>query len=144
MLAFEHDDKVLIEESIPGFEVGCAVLGNGDPIVGEPDEIELADGFFDYKEKYTPVTSAIHIPARILPEKTEEIKAAAKVVYRALDCTGFARVDMFLTPSGEIVFNEVNTIPGFTAHSRYPNMMGAIGMTFEQIVSAAIDLAVSA
>jgi len=144
MLAFEHDNKVLIEESIPGFEVGCAVFGNGELIVGGPDEVELADGFFDYKEKYTPTTSTTHLPARILPETAEEIKAVAKIIYRALDCTGFARVDMFLTPSGKIVFNEVNTIPGFTTHSRYPNMMGAIGMTFEQIVSAAIDLAVSA
>jgi len=143
-LAFEHDNKVLIEESIPGFEVGCAVLGNGELTVGEPDEIELAGGFFDHKEKYAPVTSSTHMPARISPKKAEEIKNTAKIIYRALDCTGFARVDMFLTPSGEIVFNEVNTIPGFTAHSRYPNMMRTVGMTFEQIVGAAIDLAVSA
>jgi len=143
-LAFEHDNKVLVEESIPGFEVGCAVLGNGELIVGEPDEIELAGGFFDHREKYTPETSSTHVPARISSEKAEKIKNTAKIIYRALDCTGFARVDMFLTPSGEIVFNEVNTIPGFTTHSRYPSMMRTVGMTFEQIVSAAIDLAVSA
>ena len=143
-LAFEHDDRVLMEESIPGFEVGCAVLGNGELTVGEPDEIELADGFFDYKEKYTLETSSIHVPARIPPEKAEEIKRTAKTIYRALDCAGFARVDLFFTPSGEIVFNEVNTIPGFTVHSRYPSMLGAIGMTFRQVVGAAIDLAVRA
>jgi D-alanine---D-serine ligase len=143
-LAFEHDDRVLIEEGIPGFEVSCAVLGNGELIVGQPGEVELADGFFDFKEKYTRETAFFHVPARIPPDKTEDIKATAKNIYRALDCTGFARVDMFLTPSGEIVFNEVNTIPGFTAHSFYPNMLEAIGMTFEQIISAAIDLAVRA
>ncbi len=71
----------------------------------------------------------------------EQIKQAAKTIYRTLDCQGFARVDL-LTPSGEIVFNEVNTIPGFTTHSRYPNMMKAAGFTFEQIVSALIEQAV--
>ncbi len=84
-----------------------------------------AGGFFDFEEKYTLKTSAIHCPARISPEKAQEIQQAAKTVYRALDCRGFARVDLFLTPEGRIVFNEVNTIPGFTAHSRYPSMMKA-------------------
>jgi len=143
-LAFDHDDKVIIEESIPGFEVGCAVLGNDSLIVGELDEIELADSFFNYNEKYTLETSSIHVPARITERKAKEIKDAAKTVYRALGCTGFARVDLFLTPSGEIIFNEVNTIPGFTAHSRYPSMLGAVGMTFEQVIDTAIGLAVRA
>lgn len=143
-LAFEHDDKVIIEESIPGFEVGCAILGNDNLIVGELDEIELADGFFSYKEKYTLETSSIHVPARISAQKSREIKNTAKIIYKALGCTGFARVDMFLTPSGEIIFNEVNTIPGFTTHSRYPNMLGAVGMTFEQVINTAIGLAVRA
>ena len=143
-LAFEHDDKVIVEESIPGFEVGCAVLGNDNLIVGELDEIELADGFFNYKEKYTLETSSIHVPARIPAKKVNEIKNTAKIIYRALGCTGFARVDMFLTPSGKIIFNEVNTIPGFTTHSRYPSMLGAVGMTFEQVINTAIGLAVRA
>lgn len=142
-LAFEHDDRVIIEENISGFEVGCSVLGNDKLIVGELGEIELADGFFDYKEKYTPQTYAYHVPARIPAQKTEEIKSIAKTIYKALGCRGFARVDMFLTPSGEIVFNEVNTIPGFTDHSHYPHMLKAAGMTFSQILEAAIELAVS-
>lgn len=143
-LAFEHDDRVIIEENIPGFEVGCSVLGNDKLIVGELGEIELKSGFFDYKEKYTPETYSYHVPARIPARKTEEIKDTAKTIYRALGCTGFARVDMFLTPSDEIVFNEVNTIPGFTAHSHYPHMLKATGMTFEQIIDTAIGLAVDA
>jgi D-alanine---D-serine ligase len=141
-LAYEYDDKVIIEENIPGFEVGCAVLGNDKLILGELGEIELAGGFFDYKEKYTPETYSYHVPARISPQKTEEIKNTAKRIYRALGCTGFARVDMFLTPSGEVVFNEVNTIPGFTDHSHYPHMLKAVGMTFEQIINTAIEQAV--
>lgn len=139
--AFLLDDRIIVEENIPGFEVGCAVLGNDRLLVGEVDEIELASGFFDYHEKYLLETAVIHVPARISPQKAEEIKEAAKLIYRALDCAGFARVDMFLTPSGEIVFNEVNTIPGFTSHSRYPNMLKASGLTFEQIIDTAIEQA---
>ncbi len=141
-LAFRYDGKVIIEKGISGFEVGCAVLGNDDLTVGEPDEIELADGFFDFTEKYTLKTSAIHVPARIDAATADEIKQTAKTIYKVLDCRGFARVDMFLSDTGEIVFNEVNTIPGFTAHSRFPNMMKAAGISFEQIISEAIGLAV--
>lgn len=142
-LAYEYDNEVIIEESITGFEVGCAVLGNDALTVGELDEIELADGFFNFTEKYTLKTSAIHVPARIPREKTEEIKQTAKTIYQALGCRGFARVDMFLDAQGKVVFNEVNTIPGFTSHSRYPNMMKAAGIPFEQVISRVIELAVS-
>ncbi|QIB68338.1 D-alanine---D-serine ligase [Muricomes intestini] len=141
-LAFEYDDEVIVEESITGFEVGCAVMGNNELTVGEVDEIELSDGFFDLTEKYTLKTSAIHVPARISKEKAEEIKQTAKTIYQALGCRGFARVDMFLNADGKIIFNEVNTIPGFTSHSRYPNMMKAIGISLEQIISRVIGLAV--
>lgn len=134
-LAFLYDDRVIIEEAIAGFEVGCAVLGDDMPIVGTVDEIELASGFFDYKEKYTLETSKIHCPARIDEETAHRVQEAAKTVYRVLDCRGFARVDMFLTPEKEIVFNEVNTIPGFTLHSRYPGMMKHAGLSFEEIIS---------
>lgn len=141
-LAFAYDDHVILEEAIPGFEVGCAVMGNEALTVGEPDEIELQGDFFDYQEKYTLKTSAIHVPARITPAKRRRIQENAKAVYRALDCRGFARVDQFLTPEGRLVFNEVNTIPGFTAHSRYPNMMKAAGIPFEQLISTLIEVAV--
>ncbi|MGB8453800.1 MAG: D-alanine--D-serine ligase VanG [Anaerocolumna sp.] len=138
--AFIHDNKVVIEENIDGFEVGCAVLGNDELIIGELDEIELTRGFFDYTEKYTLKTSSIHMPARINKQTAEQIKQTALTIYRVLGCSGFARVDMFLTPEGEIVFNEVNTIPGFTSHSRYPNMLIGIGLTFEDILDRLIKL----
>lgn len=141
-LAFEYDNKVIIEENITGFEVGCAVIGNDTLTVGEVDEIELADGFFDFTEKYTLKTSAIHVPARINATTAKRIKQTAQKIYKTLDCRGFARVDMFLSTSGEIVFNEVNTIPGFTTHSRFPNMLKAVGMSFEQVISTAIEQAV--
>lgn len=142
-LAFEYDSHIVLEEAISGFEVGCAVLGNDTLTVGELDEIELADGFFNFTEKYTLKTSAIHVPARIPTAKAAEMKETAQRIYKALGCQGFARVDMFLDEGGRIVFNEVNTIPGFTAHSRYPSMMKAIGMSFEQVISNVIELAVS-
>ena len=131
---------MIVEEQIDGFEVGCAVMGNDALTVGEVDEIELADGFFDYTEKYTLKTSSIHMPARIDSETAERIKETSKVIYHALGCQGFARVDMFLTPEKEIVFNEVNTIPGFTSHSRYPNMMKGIGMDFSSLLDNVIQL----
>ena len=139
-LAFEHDDKVIIEENIDGFEVGCAVLGREELIVGRVDEIQLTDGFFDYTEKYTLQTSRIYMPARIDGECEKRVQETAKAIYRALGCSGFARVDMFLKPTGEIVFNEVNTIPGFTSHSRYPNMMKGIGLSFAEMLDKLIGL----
>lgn len=141
-LAFSYDNKVIIEECISGFEVGCAVLENDGLMVGEVDEIELEKGFFDFTEKYTLKTSSIHVPARISTEEATKIKEMAKLIYKTLDCRGFARVDMFLDDTGRIVFNEVNTIPGFTTHSRFPNMMKAVHISFEQIISIAIDKAV--
>lgn len=140
-LASAYDNQVILEENIPGFEVGCAVLGTQELITGEVDEIELSGGFFDYTEKYTLKTSTIHVPARISPDKAQEIKLAAKKIYRTLGCSGFARVDLFLTPDGEIVFNEINTIPGFTEHSRYPGMMRAAGLTFPQVLERILSQA---
>ena len=140
--AFCHDSEILLEEAIPGFEVGCAVLGNETLTVGAVDEITLSRGFFNYEEKYTLKTSAIHCPARIAPEKAAEIQATAQTIYRALGCRVFARVDLFLTPEGRIVFNEVNTIPGFTSHSRYPSMMKAIGLDLRTLVTRMIELGV--
>lgn len=140
-LAFRYDNQVIIEEAVEGFEVGCAVMGNEELTLGEVDEIALSGGFFDYTEKYTLKTSSIYVPARIDAETSRRIKEAAKAIYKALGCRGFARVDMFLTPAGEIVFNEVNTIPGFTEHSRYPGMMKAAGLSFPEILDRLIELA---
>lgn len=133
--AFAYDSNVILEEMIEGFEVGCAVLGTEELTVGAVDEIELSEGFFDFTEKYTLKSSKIHVPARISEKKANEIKEAAVRIYRGLGCSCFARVDMFLTPEGEIYFNEVNTIPGFTSHSRYPSMMKEAGISFEEILS---------
>ncbi len=137
--AFAHDTTVVMEERIEGREVGCAIIGVSELTVGEADEIELSEGFFDYTEKYTLKTSKIHVPARVFQKTACQIKRTAKQIYRALGCSGFARVDMFLTKDEKIYFNEVNTIPGFTAHSRFPNMLKAAGYSFEDIVEKILE-----
>ncbi len=139
-LAFQHDNEVIVEEAVDGFEVGCAVLGIDKLTVGRVDEIELSNGFFNYTEKYTLKSSTIHMPARIDKDVEKQIQKTAQIIYRTLGCSGFARVDMFYTTSGRIVFNEVNTIPGFTTHSRYPNMMKGIGLSFEAMLDKLIHL----
>lgn len=142
--ALLHDDKVVIEQNVPGFEVGCAVLGHAaDPLIAEIDEIELHGEFFDYEEKYSLATSTIHLPARVSEDAAASIKEAAKLIYRTLGCTGLARVDMFVCPDGRIVFNEVNTMPGFTAASRYPNMMRASHIGYPELMDRLIQLALS-
>ena len=139
--ALRQDQEVLVEESVDGFEVGCAILGTEQLTVGKVDEIELSGGLFDFTEKYHLLTSKIHMPARITEETAGRVREAAVRIYRVLGCSGFARVDLFLKPDGSLVFNEVNTIPGFTSHSRYPNMMKGVGRSFGDVVNTLIGLA---
>ena len=146
-LALQYDDEVIIEERIEGFEVGCSIIGTGaeDDIVGRVDEIELFTGcFFDYTRKYTGVDSKIHSPARIDTATEERIKEAGKTLFKALGCSGYARLDMFLTPDGRIVFNEINTIPGFTSVSRFPKMMAGVGLEYKDVISKIIETGLNA
>ena len=137
--SFLKEDEVVIEPFINGREYACGIFdGKALPLV----EIVPSDGFFDYTEKYTLKSSKIHMPARVDEQMEKKIQETAKQIYRALACKGFARVDLFLTPEQKLVFNEVNTIPGFTSHSRYPNMMKGIGMTFSEILERLIELEV--
>lgn len=141
--AFSYDSGITVEQAIDGVEVGCAVMGEyGSLTIGEVDMIELSGGFFDFDEKYTLKTSRILCPAPLPETLTEKIKSTAAEIYGALDCSGFARVDMFLTSENGIVFNEVNTIPGFTEHSRFPTMMKAAGYAFAEVIEKIIDGAV--
>ena len=142
-LALEYDSEVIIEERIPGFEVGCSIIGNGsaDDIVGRVAAIALYTGcFFDYTRKYTGVHSKIHTPARLDAATEERIKEAGRVLFKALGCEGYARIDMFLTPKGKIVFNEINTIPGFTSVSRFPKMLAGVGLAYRDVISRIIEL----
>ena len=110
--------------------------------MGVVDEIELEQGFLDYGEKYHRSTAKVHTPARLDTDTAQRIQNTAAQVYRALDCRGFARVDLFLTPKGEIVFNEVNTLPGMTAASRFPKMLEAAGISFSEMLDRILAEAV--
>lgn len=139
--AFKYDHKVLVEAAIDGFEIGCAVLGNHELIVGECDEIDTKNSFFDFAAKYALENTQIHCPARISKELSDQAKEIAKKVYRTMNCSGMCRVDMFINSKQEIIFNEVNTIPGFTATSRYPSMMKAAGLSFDELIDRLVQLA---
>ncbi|HHZ03296.1 MAG TPA: D-alanine--D-alanine ligase [Tissierellia bacterium] len=141
MEAFEYDRKIVIEKGIEGFEIGCAVIGNEELIIGEVDEIDTKNDFFDYEEKYSQHNSKIHCPARISPELQTQAKEIALRTYRALGCRGMARIDMFLTPEKEIYLNEVNTIPGLTDLSRYPSMLKKIGIEYKDLIVKLVELA---
>lgn len=142
--AFLYDSKVIVEEKVEGFEVGCAIMGSGDDLtIGAVDEIEIQGDLFDFTEKYTAKTSKVHVPARVSAQRAEQIKSTAARIYRALGCSGFARIDMFVTPLGKIIFNEANTIPGFTEHSRFPGMMEHAGLSFGTIIETLIETAVT-
>jgi len=138
--AFTYDNAVIIEENIFGKEVGCSVIGNHELRTGRINEIEVMHGFFDYKEKYTLETSKIHTPARIDAESEQRLQEAGKLIFRTLGCRGYARIDMFLTDDGDIVFSEANTIPGFTAHSQLPKMMKAAGFDYPELVDILLEL----
>lgn len=138
--AFAYDDVAVVEEAVEGCEVGCAILGIDDLVAGRVDEIELVGGFFDHREKYHRSTARVHMPARIDEACERRVQATAKTIYRLLGCTGFARVDLFVTPTGKIVFNEVNTIPGLTACSRFPAMLEGIGMSLRDVLAHLLAL----
>lgn len=135
LVAWEEDDKLVIEEEVQGFEVGCAVVGSGGLKVSAVDEVQMKNGFLDFGEKYAKRTALIRIPARISQETALHIQSLAQKIYELLECTGFARIDFFLTKHGDILFNEVNTIPGMTEHSRFPSMLNATGWEFSKIVN---------
>lgn len=141
-LAFVHDSKVLIEETINGIEVECAVLGNEHPEASILGEITPANEFYDYEAKYQSENSELHIPARISQETSYKIRDIALTAYRALDCSGMARIDFFVTPTEEIVLNELNTIPGFTSISMYPKLWEATDLGYSALLSRLIALAV--
>jgi D-alanine---D-serine ligase len=138
--AFIYDNAVIIEENINGKEVGCSVIGNFELRTGRVNEIEVSLGFFDYHEKYTLESSKIHTPGRFDAESERRLQEAGKKIFKALGCRGYARIDLFLTDSGKIVFSEANTIPGFTAHSQLPRMMKAAGMDYPELIDVLIEL----
>lgn len=145
--ARQYDAKVLIEETVIGSEVGCAILGNGtDLVVGEVDRISLSHGFFRIHQESEPESGSENstpiVPADISIESRSLVQETARTIYRALGCSGLARVDMFLKGDGTVVLNEVNTLPGLTSYSRYPRMMAAAGLPLAEVIDRVVALAV--
>ena len=144
-LAFAEDSKVLVEEAINGREIEVAVLEEGGVYtVAHPAEIDCGSSeFYDYETKYISDASSFYIPARIPEAAQEEVRGCAEAIFRALDCRGLARVDFFYTrDGGEIVFNEINTLPGFTPISMYPKMMINDGIAYGALLDRLIESAV--
>ena len=140
--AQKFDRKVIVEEFVDGREIECAVLGNENPVASTPGEIIPSKEFYDYEDKYSSGTSVVQIPADIPEEKRDEIKKYAVKAFKALDCAGLSRVDFFYKrATGEIVLNEINTLPGFTDISMYSQMIKNDGMAFKDLITKLIELA---
>ena len=143
--AGQFDEKILVEEFIHGREVEVAVLGNEQPAASICGEIDSGAEFYDYDAKYVTDTSVAYIPARIREEVAEQVRDAAVRVYTAIGCHGLSRVDFFVTYEGErIVFNEINTLPGFTSISMYPKLFAASGIPYSQLIDRLLQLAMEA
>ena len=141
----EFDDKILVEEFIDGCEVEVAVMGNEVPVASICGEIDSGAEFYDYDAKYVTDTSVAYIPARISDEIAEQTRQNAIKIYSAMGCKGLSRVDFFVTrKDGRIVFNEINTLPGFTSISMYPKLFCASGFTAGELVDELLRLALEA
>ena len=140
-LARRHDDKVLVEEFVPGTEVECSVLGNRDPIASLPGEIVAHADWYDYAAKYDEGGMELIVPPRLPAETIERVQRLAVESFVATECEGMARVDFFVRPDGEVVVNELNTIPGFTATSVYAKLFEASGIPYAELLDRLIGLA---
>lgn len=138
--AFRYDSKAIVEAYVPGArELECGVLGNDDPIVFEPGEVRSHKEWYDYESKYTEGMADVFPRADVDPDLSQRLRQLALAVYRAVDCSGFARID-FLVPPNEVYVSEMNTIPGFTATSMFPKQAELAGIGFGELVERIIEL----
>jgi D-alanine-D-alanine ligase len=141
--AFLYDIKVIVEEKISGREIECAILGNDKPQASIPGEILPTKSFYSYESKYLDENDArLDIPAILPPEMVAKVQETALKTYQCLGCTGMTRVDMFLTPDGKLIINEVNTIPGFTKISMYPALWQHSGIPQSRLIDMLIQFAI--
>lgn len=143
-VALQFDRKIVVEAAVPNArEIECAVLGNDDPLASVPGEIIPSREFYDYEAKYLDDASETVIPANLTADQTNDIQRMAVEAFKAVDGSGMARVDFLLSrDSGDIVLNEVNTIPGFTTISMYPKMWEASGLSYPALIDRLIQLAI--
>jgi D-alanine-D-alanine ligase len=141
-LAFEHDEKVLVEEFVPGMEVEIGVLGNREPVASLPGEIVVTHNeWYDFAAKYEEGEMELIVPARLGDEQTARAQELAVRSFVATECEGMARADMFVRKDGEVLVNELNTIPGFTATSVYAKLFEASGVGYGQLLERLVELA---
>jgi D-alanine-D-alanine ligase len=141
-LAFAHDEKVLVEEFVAGIEVEVGVLGAATPIASLPGEIVVIQNeWYDYAAKYEEGEMELHVPARISEEQAARVQELAVRAFVATECEGMARVDMFVREDGEVLVNELNTIPGFTSTSVYAKLFAASGIEYGDLLERLIGLA---
>jgi len=142
-LAFRHDEKVLVEELVRGVEVEVGVLGNLRPEASLPGEIVVTNNeWYDFEAKYDEGEMDLVVPARITAEQAERAQRLAVDAFVAADCEGMARVDLFVREDGEVLVNELNTIPGFTATSVYARLFEASGIAYAALLERLAELAV--
>ena len=140
--AGKFDEKILVEEFIDGREIEVAVMGNDSPVASVCGEIDSGAEFYDYEAKYITDTSTAYIPARIPEEVEEQVRDYAVKVYKAIGCRGLSRVDFFVTrKDNRVVFNEINTLPGFTSISMYPKLFAASGIPYGELIDQLLELA---
>ena len=145
LFAGQYDEKILVEEFIHGREIEVAVMGNNNPVASICGEIDSGAEFYDYDAKYITDTSVAYIPARIDEDVAELVRDAAVKIYSAIGCQGLSRVDFFVTyADNRVVFNEINTLPGFTSISMYPKLFDASGMPYGELLDALLRLAMEA
>ena len=139
--AFKYDDKVLVEETVPGTEVETAVLGNDKPIVAGVGQITNAKGsFYTYENKYDDnSTSKLQIPADLPQEIIDTVRSNARKVYEVTESSGMSRIDSMLTPGGKVVLTEVNALPGFTNISMYPKLFEEAGVPYSELITRLIE-----
>lgn len=140
-MAFRYDQKILVEEGIQGRELECSVLGNENPKASLPGEIMPFREFYDYRDKYIEGKTTFGIPAEVRSSAARKIQQISIEAFKAIDCSGMARVDFFLQDKTERIFlSEINTIPGFTEISMYPKLWEVSGLPFPQLLDVLISL----
>jgi len=141
-IAFTHDKKAVVEQEIKGQEVECSVIGNADPIVAKVvGEIMPTAGFYSYDAKYLDDSAKLYIPANLDEETVDRVRGIAAKAYKVMGCEGFARVDFFVKENGEVLLNEINTIPGFTSISMFPKLFEASGLPYGQLITKMVEYA---
>lgn len=142
--AFLYDTKIIIEEAIEGREIECSILGWQNPIASLPAEVRVKKSFYSYEAKYdAEAGTEFDFPANLSKEKEIEVKRLALETFRVLCCEGMARVDFFMRPNGELLVNELNTIPGFTKMSVYPKLWAISGVEGKELITHLIEIAIA-